>query len=266
MISKKEESSKIIEFSTIESQCVYLPSQRMRMRYKYIKNASFELNSKLTQRGWRRFGEYYSRPFCKACNECLSLRIDAENFQFTKSVRRTFKKNKKTTLILQKPSISTHHMRLYEKYHKFMEKKKGWRYHPISPALYNELYVQGHGNFGKEVLYFIDFRLVGVDLIDICEDGISSIYFYYDPDYANLSLGRYSIYQQILMARKYNLKWIYLGYYVKNSNSLSYKAQYTPYQILQSNPSLEEEPIWIYPKEQKEILKKIKARSSQQAF
>ena len=259
---KEENISKIIEFSTIESQCVYLKNERMRMRYKYIKGASFELNSKLTQRGWRRFGEYYSRPFCQSCTQCLSLRIDVENFRFSKSVRRTINKNKKTSIVLQKPSVSIHHMRLYEKYHKFMEGKKGWKYHPISPAIYSELYVQGHGSFGKEVLYFVDFKLVGVDLIDICEDGISSIYFYYDPDYSHLSLGRYSIYQQIIMAKKYNLKWIYLGYYVEKSNSLNYKALYTPHQILLGNPSLEEEPIWYYPPKQKEILEKIKARNS----
>lgn len=268
MISNKNSDKKnnIIEFSTIESQCVYLPNERMRMRYKYIKNASFSLNSKLTQRGWRRFGEYYSRPFCKACSKCLSLRIDAQNFRFSKSVRRTFRKNKNTSIVLQKPSVSTHHLRLYEKYHKFMEKKKGWKYTPLSPAIYSELYVQGHGDFGKEILYFHNFKLVGVDLIDICEDGISSIYFYYDPDFSKLSLGRYSIYQQILMAKKYNLKWIYLGYYVKECNSLNYKSSYTPYQILKGNPSLEEEPVWFYPPDQEEILKKIKARNSPQAF
>ncbi len=241
---KSINESKIIEFSTVETSCVYLPYKRMRMHYKYIKEASFELNSALTERGWRRFGEYYSRPSCAGCTECLSLRIDALNFKFSKSAKRVMKKNKNTKIYIQKPTTTTSHIALHEKYHKFMSEKKGWKYHPISPALYNELYVEGHGNFGKEVLYFINGKLVGVDLIDICKDGISSIYFFYDPDYAKYSLGRYSIYQQILMARKYDLKWIYLGYYVKDCNSLNYKASYKPHQILLNSPSLEEEPIW----------------------
>ena len=245
MRSNKKEESKVIEFSTVETSCVYLPEKRMRMHYKYIKNASKKLNSDLTERGWRRFGEYYSRPACKDCNECLSLKIDAFNFKFSKSAKRVMKKNANTKIHIQTPTTTTAHIKLYEKYHLYMSKKKGWKYYPISPALYNELYVQGHGEFGIEILYFIDGKLVGVDLVDICENGISSIYFFYDPDYSQYSLGRYSIYQQILMAQKYSLRWIYLGYYVKDCNSLNYKASYKPHKILVGSPSLKENPIWI---------------------
>ncbi len=239
-----QQRNNIIEFSTIETSCTYLPDRRMRMSYKYIKEASFELNSDLTERGWRRFGKYYSRPSCAACSECLNFRIDAFNFKFSKSARRVLKKNKHTKMYVQTPTTTSSHIKLHEKYHKFMSEKKGWKYHPISPATYNELYVEGHGNFGKEVLYFIDDKLVGVDFIDICRDGISAIYFFYDPDYAKYSLGRYSIYQQILMAKERGLRWIYLGYYVKECDSLNYKASYKPSQILINSPSLEEEPIW----------------------
>ncbi len=235
----------IIEFSTIEAKCVYLPQKRMKMSYKYIKNSTFSFNSELTKRGWRRFGEYYSRPCCNECSECKSLKIDVEKFTFKKSARRVFKRNKNTRIYIQKPTITTTHIELYEKYHKFMSQKKGWIYNQISPALYNELYVQGYGEFGKEILYFIDGKLVGVDLIDFCNDGISSVYFYYDPDFSKYSLGRYSIYQQILIAKKYDLKWIYLGYYVKDCNSLNYKSSFKPHKILQGLPSLEEKPLWL---------------------
>lgn len=98
--------------------------------------------------------------------------------------------------------------------------------------------------FGKEVLYFVENKLVGVDLIDIMGDGISSIYFFYDPDFSHLSLGRFSLYQQILIAQNYKLPWIYLGYYVKDCPSLNYKANYKPFEIMQNEPSLDDTPIW----------------------
>jgi len=236
--------SRLVEFSTLEAKCAYLKDKRMRMEYKYIENCPTDLNKNLVQRGWRRFGEYYSRPKCADCKECLSLRIDANNYRFSKSARRAIRKNANTKILIQKPTLTNDHLELYEKYHSFMETKKGWKHYSLSVHSYYELYVCGAMEFGKEILYFVDDKLVGVDLIDIINDGISSIYFFYDPDYAHLSLGRFSIYQQILIAQNNKLPWIYLGYYVKECSSLNYKADYTPFEIMQNEPSLEETPLW----------------------
>lgn len=236
--------TKIIEFSTLDSQCAYLDEKSTRMSYKAIKNCSFTLNSELVKRGWRRFGIYYSRPQCKGCEDCLSIRIDANEYKFSKSAKRCFKKNKNTKVIIQTPSVSRRHLELYDKYHTQMSIKKGWKYNDMSPLSYYELYVAGHEEFGKEVLYFVDDLLVGVDLIDFTDDGISSIYFFYDPEFAYLSLGRFSLYQQILLARSCNLRWIYIGYYVEKCPSLSYKDEYKPYEVLQNLPDIDEKVAW----------------------
>jgi arginine-tRNA-protein transferase len=236
--------SRLIEFSTLEAKCAYLKDKRMRMEYKFIENCPEILSQKLIQRGWRRFGEYYSRPNCVQCNDCLSLRIDATNYRFSKSAKRTIRKNSVTKFIVQKPTITVQHLNLYEKYHKHMEEKKGWKHYTLSPNSYHELYVSGAMEFGKEILYFVEGKLVGVDLVDFFTDGLSSIYFFYDPDYAHLSLGRFSMYQQIYIAQTNKLPWVYLGYYVEKCPSLNYKADYKPFKIMKNQPSLEESPIW----------------------
>ncbi len=127
-----------------------------------------------------------------------------------------------------------------------MQNKKGWKYYDIDINKYYEFYVFGYENFGKEISYYNEKGdLICVDLIDILDDGISSIYCYYDPEYSNLSLGKFSLLKQIEFAKNYNLAWIYLGYYVKNCQSLSYKDEYKPYQILQKYCELEEDVVWI---------------------
>ncbi len=214
------------------------------MQYQYIENCTSSLNNELVQRGWRRFGKYYSRPQCDGCSECKSLRIDAKNYTFSKNARRTFKKNIDTVFTIQEPTISNEHIALYEKYHKFMEKEKGWKNYKIRPDNYYELYMAGAGKFGKEILYYIDGKLVGVDLVDFLDDAISSIYFYYDPDFRRFSLGRYSIYIQIQLAKNFNLRWIYLGYYVKDCPSLNYKERYRPYEIMEEDVDLDETVNW----------------------
>ncbi len=65
--------------------------------------------------------------------------------------------------------------------------------------------------------------MIGVDLIDILDDGISAIYFFYDPDYSRHSLGIYSLLYQIELARVLDLDWIYLGYWVDRCKAFSYK-------------------------------------------
>lgn len=237
--------SRIVEFSTLPSKCAYLKDQTMRMQYKFIEDCPQPLSLALIQRGWRRFGEYYSRPNCENCDKCLSLRIKADAYRFSKSAKRTIRKNARTRFLIQKPTLTKSHLELYEKYHTYMEKKKDWKHYRLSPNSYYELYVSGAMDFGQEVLYFVDDKLVGVDLIDVLEDGISSIYFFYDPDYLHLSLGKFSIYQQILIAQIKKLPFIYLGYYVEACTSLSYKADYKPYEILQGNPNLGEASIWL---------------------
>ncbi len=237
-------SPKIIEFSTLETNCSYLKDKFCRMQYKYIEHCPSILNEKLVKNGWRRFGNYYSRPQCSTCRECKSLRIDAKNYKFSKNAKRTIRKNENTTFTIQTPTISNEHLEIYEKYHLYMERKKGWKHYEIRPKSYYELYLAGAGKFGKEILYFIDDRLVAVDLVDFLNDGLSSIYFFYDPKYAKYSLGRYSIYMQIQLAKNFNLRWIYLGYYVKDCPSLNYKSRYKPYEILQNNPNDLENSIW----------------------
>lgn len=234
----------MVEFCTLPSTCAYLDDRDARMEYRYIKGCSFSLNDKLVRSGWRRFGEYFSRPQCENCQECLSLRVDAINYTFSKSAKRTIKKNSTTSIVMRTPSATNEHVALYNKYHEFMREKKGWKHFELSLQNYYELYVNGYEDFGYEVLYFHEGRLVGVDLIDLVEDGISSIYFFYDPDVASLSLGRYSIYQQIYFAQKKGLRWIYLGYYVKDCPSLNYKDIYKPYEILRGSPALTCKPIW----------------------
>ncbi len=234
----------IIEFSTLQSPCVYIKGEQMKMEYKYIKDCSLELSSKLVQRGWRRFGHYYSRPDCGTCSACESMRTDVNAFIFSKSVRRVMKKNEGTRVLVRKPSISQDHLALYEKYHRYMEKKKGWEYYPLTLESYGDLYAKGFSSYGYEILYIRDNKLIGVDLVDFLEDGLSAIYFYYDPDYAHLSLGKFSLYKEIEMAKERDLSWIYLGYYVKECPSLSYKDTYKPNQILRNNPTMDEATLW----------------------
>jgi arginine-tRNA-protein transferase len=232
------------EFS-INDKCSYLENLEQTMHYKIIDNCSKHRCEEFIERGFRRFGKMYFRPICDGCDECKSIKIDVKNFSFSKSQRRVLRKSAHIKTIIQKPTLSKDHMQLFEKYHIHMRDHKGWEYTPTSAQGYYNSFVSGANEFGYEVLYFDDDKLIGVDLIDILPNGVSSIYFYYDPDYKKYALGKLSMYMQIKFAKESGKDWIYMGYYVKDCPSLSYKSHYKQYLTLKGRPSEGEELIWF---------------------
>ncbi len=231
------------EFS-LNDKCSYIKDREQTTHYKVIENCSAQNCQDLIERGFRRFGKMYFRPICGDCQECQSIKIDIENFTFSSSQKRIIKKSSHFKSYVQTPTLSQEHLDLFAKYHLHMKDKKEWTYNETTPEHYYQSFVSGHNEFGYEVLYFDEDRLIGVDLIDILDDGISSIYFYYDPDYSKYSLGKLSLYNQIKFAQRSNKKWIYLGYYVEECPSLSYKSEYKPYITLEGRPSEYEEFKW----------------------
>ncbi|EQB39741.1 arginyl-tRNA-protein transferase [Sulfurimonas hongkongensis] len=229
----------------LNDSCSYLENKDQTTHYKVIENCDERQCSSLIQRGYRRFGKMYFRPICKDCDECKSIKIDVKNFEFSKSHKRVMKKAKHIKSYIQAPSMTKKHLQLFDKYHLYMRDKKGWEHSYVDPQNYYSSFVNGHNGFGYEVLYYDENRLIGVDLIDVLKDGISSIYFYYDPDYSSYSLGKLSLLYEIEFAKRQKKDWIYLGYYVKDCGSLSYKASYKPYLTLEGRPEEDEDFSWV---------------------
>eukprot|EP00850_Spirogloea_muscicola_P022063 SM000275S10319 [mRNA] locus=s275:7781:12047:- [translate_table: standard] len=93
----------------------------------------------------------------------------------------------------------------------------------------------GFGSFHQQ--YRIDGRLVAVGVVDVLPKCLSSKYLFWDPDYAFLSLGKYSALQDIEWVRGASvtcksLQYYYLGYYIHTCPKMNYKAAYAPSDLL----------------------------------
>lgn len=236
--------NELIKECTLAEKCSYLEGHEQITHYKIIEQCHVEAYHALVIRGWRRFGSMFFRPVCRDCEACESVKIDVDAYAFSRSARRILKKAGKFRTLIQRPTLTSAHLELFQRYHDHMKEKRDWQTQTITAKNYYLSFVNGHGDFGYEVLYFDDEKLIAVDLVDLLPDGISSIYFYYDPDYASYSLGHYSLYQQIQYAKKRGLPWIYLGYYVQGCQSLRYKKDYKPLYLLDKRPEETMEPVW----------------------
>jgi arginine-tRNA-protein transferase len=77
--------------------------------------------------------------------------------------------------------------------------------------------------------------LAAVALCDRLSDGISMVYSFYDPEMAARSLGTHMILDQVAHARRLELPYLYLGYWIEGSRKMAYKNRFCPQERLGAN-------------------------------
>lgn len=93
----------------------------------------------------------------------------------------------------------------------------------------------GYGSFHQQ--YWLDNRLIAVAVIDILPQCVSSVYFFYDPDFAFLSLGTYASLREIALTRELqasspSLSNYYMGFYIHSCPKMRYKGKLYPSYLL----------------------------------
>ena len=73
-------------------------------------------------------------------------------------------------------------------------------------------------------------ELLAVAVSDVIDDGLSAVYTYFDPDEARRGLGVYAILWQIQHSTVMKLDYVYLGYWIKDCQKMSYKQNFHPLQ------------------------------------
>ena len=231
------------EYLAPPAQCQYLPEQNASNQYRVIfKIAPAEFQEMLA-RGWRRFGPTYFRAACGCCAACVSIRVPVESFVASKSQRRALQKCRHIRFEVGTPRVDEQRLDLYARWHAMREAERGWPESPITAAEYEMQFCFPHP-CAREFRYFDGRKLVGIGYVDETAEALSSIYFFFDPDYKDLSLGVTSVLCEIAAARERGLRHLYLGYRVLGCPSMEYKAQYRPHELLQGRPADNEEPVW----------------------
>ena len=215
------------------SPCGYLPDRAWSLEYELVGSLSPAEYGQRMREGWRRFGHSLFRPQCPACRACQSLRVQAAAFQPNRSQRRCRKLNEGVVeLRIGPPAVSRQKLKLYDRYHAFQVGAKGWPEHPAKDAAsYRESFVENPFAV-EEWTYYLDNHLAGVGYVDVVPEGLSAIYFYYEPALRQRSLGTWNVLCILDAARQRRLRHVYLGYFVAGCASLEYKANFQPNEIL----------------------------------
>lgn len=217
-------------YSTAVYPCSYLPDLEARSQVAapthLVDAATY---SRLVERGFRRSGLFTYRPYCDACQACLPIRIDTARFKPDRSQRKAWNRHSGLTTNVMALHWDAEHFELYQRYQ--MGRHPGAGMDEDSQSQYTQFLLTSRVDS-----CLVEFRLPSgelqmVSMIDLLENGFSSVYTFFDPQAAG-SLGTYGILWQIEQCRLAGLPWLYLGYWIEQSRKMAYKSRYKPYQIL----------------------------------
>jgi arginyl-tRNA--protein-N-Asp/Glu arginylyltransferase len=226
-------------------ECSYLPAQLASLDVRMMMDVSPKELEALLSRGWRRFGSSYFRPQCRACHECVGLRIVVQHFVPSRSQRRACRSASRLRRVVSRPQVDDARLSLYARWHASREGARGWNENPMDAGRYASDFAFPHP-CAREAAFYDGDHLVGLGLYDETPNAISAVYFYYEPDFEG-SLGTANVMTLIEDSRNRGIPYVYMGYRVEGCASLTYKSAFQPHELLVGRPAMNETPVWIHP-------------------
>jgi arginine-tRNA-protein transferase len=227
-------------YLTAPSPCPYLPGKEERKVFTHlVGERAGELNDLLTHGGFRRSQSIAYRPACEVCRACVSVRVLVNEFKPSRGLRRVFEKN--SDLIAEmRSAVPTSEQ--YSVFRGYLDSRHYDGGMADMTVLDYAMMVEDSHVKTRMVEYRLRTpdsgitrrggELIAVALTDVIGDGLSMVYSFYQPEYGYRSLGTFMILDHIARARKLGLPYVYLGYWVKGSRKMDYKARFRPQERL----------------------------------
>ncbi|TDI63617.1 MAG: arginyltransferase [Alphaproteobacteria bacterium] len=235
-----DHSAKFPKFYMTEAApCPYLEGQMERKVFTdLVGEDAAKRHETLNLMGFRRSQNIIYRPACEGCAKCISVRVRAQEFEPGKTMARTLKKFKTLRIEDQDPLASAEQFELLKTY--LSTRHAGGGMVSMDEFEYSEMVesspvttrlVEYH-EAGPEGTVNLKGSLVGVGLTDVMSDGLSLVYSFFNTEKGYSGLGTFIILDHILKAKAAGLKYVYLGYWIKDSRTMAYKARFQPLDYL----------------------------------
>lgn len=177
--------------------------------------------------GFRRSGDILYRPHCRACRACVAVRVPVQRFAPNRSQRRCLARNADLEARVLPAQRSDEQLALYQHYLTSRHVGGGMDHHGASEF---EQFLIGRWSSTRflEIRQRDSRQLLALAVTDRCEDALSAVYTFFDPQQQARGLGTFAILQQLAWARREGLQHLYLGYWIQGHAKMDYKRRFQP--------------------------------------
>ncbi len=218
-------------FITPPAPCPYLPGRTERRVVASLDELPAEAFDALTGAGFRRSQRFVYKPNCLGCQACVSVRILARRFVWTRSFRRIRARNRDLLVRERAPRVTEEQYALFSRYLDQRHTEGGMQ--GMRFEEYREMVEDGTPR--TRLIEFRDRggRLLAVSLTDRVADGFSGVYKFFDPAERRRSLGTEIVLWHVQRACELNLPHVYLGYWIAGCRKMEYKSRFRPLERLE---------------------------------
>ncbi len=213
---------------TRSHECAYLEN-RAEQRLAADISETPHLHDQLAESGFRRVENWVYRPVCSTCNACIPIRVNAQNFFLSKNIKRIMSKNSD----IQKSRFGNNaDEQAYELFKSYLNSRHNDG--QMATMSFSDFHSMIHNSpIDTFIIKYWDKNndLIACMLMDSQRDGLSAVYSFFNPNQEKRSLGTFLILDSIMLTKELSKKWLYLGYLVKNSPKMAYKARFKPFQL-----------------------------------
>ena len=226
-----DEGTKFSGGITDEDDCPYLPGRRWR---NLVLDVGEEMQPALHEyfldHGFRRMGRYMYRPACEGCSECRSLRVDVRAQKPSKNQRRVLRRNADVDVSVAPALYDEEKRALLER---FLAARHEGPMSADEESMQRYMFDSPGETMGLS--YRLDDRLVGYGLLDLTVNVGSSLYFFFDPDESDRSLGIFSMLWEVQWLKSSGRRYYHPGFYVADCSAMNYKRRIGPLEILEDD-------------------------------
>ena len=218
-------------YTTTPLPCPYIQGRTERKIVTELSGVHAEtLHDRLSKGGFRRSHNIAYAPVCHGCNECIPIRVRALDYAPDRTQKRIERRN--ADLIVQElpPRATAEQYALFQSYQRARHGSSDMS--TMSFYDYRAMVEDTPVETSLVEFRLPDGRLVEACLTDRLEDGLSAVYSFFETRLSPRSLGTYAIIWLVRRAIELGLHNVYLGYWVKSSAKMAYKARFNPTEIL----------------------------------
>lgn len=176
--------------------------------------------------GYRRNGDCLYTMHCKECKGCIPIRLKPRLFRPNRNQKRSVKVNCDVDIEFKPLRLDEENLDLCDR---FLQERYP-RENNSARGYFRDFFLTNIVS-SAQLQFRVDGRLIGTSIVDIGDNWLNAVYFYFDPAESKRSLGTFNIMKLVDVCLDWGVEFLYLGYLIENVSAMSYKSNFNPHFI-----------------------------------